>query len=476
MWKLALPVIIYLCYVNTVINGQVQFRVIRQWKFVNYTWPSTVKYANAVSSGLYIPENVIMAGITYYDNYYYVTMPRMKNGVPATLGRFTALPGLSTAPLVEPFPSWDFNKVGDCDVLQNVQNIEIDPKGMMYILDGGHTHSLLPNPVKNCPAQLIIFDINKNTTVLTHAFAQNVASQTDSFLYDLVIDGDFVYITDNSANDSGIVVYSKQHNRSWKIRHPTMRGDPSAQQFKVNEDVIDVRINIAGIALGPKVQQSKLALVVNEDREVYYCPISSLHLYSISTAVLKNESSSNNNRDFPGEVRDVGLKSSQSDGIIMTNHGVLFYGLLGDNSIAQWNSTTSFTKSQKILSRDVNYIQWTNAFTIDTNGTLTVLSNTLQKFVHGPLDISRYNFWLLSADIGQQSYLYDDPNFEYLPYEHVSTSTTPKPTTSVSSSALPTESESINEIDVNAEGSGNQQLLEFSAVFIGIIVWAFNHN
>ncbi|KAF5295221.1 hypothetical protein FQR65_LT10505 [Abscondita terminalis] len=475
MWKLALPVIIYLCYVNNLINAQVQFRVTKQWKFINYTWPSEIKYANAVSSGLYIPENVIMAGINYYDDYFYVTMPRMKNGVPATLGRFTALQGFTSAPLVEPFPSWDFNKIADCDALQNVQNLEIDPNGIMYILDGGHTHSLMQNPVKNCPAQLVMFNIKTHQTVKTHVFPQNVASQSNSFLYDLVVDDEFVYITDNSATDPGIIVYSKEHDRSWKIRHPTMHGDAKAQRFTVNEEKIDVKINIAGIALGPKIQQTETSIVLNQDREVYYTSISSLHLYSISSAVLQNESNSNNGAEYSGMVRDVGVKDSQSDGIIMSNHGVMFYGLLSDNSIAQWDSSIPFPKGQKVLSRDANYIQWTNAFTIDTSGNLTVLSNTLQKFIHGPLDISRYNFWLLCGQIGQQSYLYDDPNFEYVPAPTTTTTSTTTTTTTMKSTTWDDSNEINGTID-GQKGDARQKLLEFSAVLIAITVWVFNYN
>ncbi|KAF5285805.1 hypothetical protein FQA39_LY04266 [Lamprigera yunnana] len=395
-------------------------------------------------------------------------MPRMKNGVPATLGRITALPKTNTAPLIEPFPSWDFNKLDDCDALQNVQNVEIDPKGIMYILDGGHAHSLTEKPVKNCSAQLVMYDVNKNVTLSTYVFPDHVVSRTASFLYDLVIDGEFVYITDHVATDPGIVVYSKRANKSWKIRHPTMYGDPKAQQFKINDEVVDVKINIAGLALGPKSQRKSSELVLNQDREVFYTPISSLHLYSISTGVLQNESNFNNGLNFSGDVRDVGLKASQTDGIMMTNRGVLYYGLLGSNSIAQWNSSKSFQSSQVVLSKDASYIQWTNSFTIDTNGTITVLSSTLQKLIRGALDVNRYNFWLLSAEIGEKSYLYDDLTFEY-ERESSSEPSTKLTTPSSTAATKPTKAQ-INESvhETGHKGSGNQKILEVSLILLSI--------
>lgn len=470
MWKLALVLIVYLC---DVISVDVQFRVIRQWKFINYTWSNPEAYRSAMETGVYVPQNIVMSGINYYKNYFYIAMPRMKSGVPATLGRITALPGFGTAPLIEPFPSWDFNKLDDCNALQNVQNLEIDPSGKMYILDGGHTHSLMAKPAKNCPAQLVVYDLNKNMTISKYVFPENVAKRNESFLYDLVIDDDFVYVVDNSASDPGIIVYSIQAGRSWKIRHSaSMRADPSAQNFKINNHVVNVPINIASVALGPKIQRSDSGITLNQDRELFYCPMSSLHLYSISTAILQNEGNSNNDQEYPGQVRDVGRKASQTDGMIMTNQGILYYGLLSDNSIAQWNSSKPFASGQKILSRDINYIQWTNSFTIDTNGSITVLSNTLQSFIRGDLDTHRYNFWLLSADIGQQSYVHEDPSIIYKPV----TSTKPPlpvPSTTETSTAQSTMT-AVTKSD--QDGGASQQILELSVIIMAVSVWAFYSN
>jgi hypothetical protein len=72
---------------------------------------------------------------------------------------------------------------------------------------------------------------------------------------------------------AGIIVYSVKENRSWKIRNAkTMMADPSATQFAVNGITISAPINIAGIALGPEIRTSNDRVVVNEDREVYFCP------------------------------------------------------------------------------------------------------------------------------------------------------------------------------------------------------------
>lgn len=182
-----------------------KFYVIRQWKYVNYTWPSEEVFKTAVSKGLYVPENNVIAGVKYFDDHYYLTLPRMKSGVPATLARIKAGPAHDPSPNLEPFPSWEMNTVEDCEHLQNVQNIEIDQKGQIWILDGGRTETLT-RPVVKCPPRLLIFDIKSNKTTLVYTFPEDVAAKNGSFLYDLVVDntdGGYAYITDNSAEDPG---------------------------------------------------------------------------------------------------------------------------------------------------------------------------------------------------------------------------------------------------------------------------------
>lgn len=140
---------------------------------------------------------------------------------------------------------------------------------------------------------------------------------------------------------SGIVVYSAIENKSWKIRHDkSMRAEDTEAHFRVNGVDISAKINIAGIALGPKNNATG-------EREVFYSPISSLHLYSIQNTVLQ---SAKGVSQYQGDVRDVGRKISQSDGIIADNEGMLYFGLLGENSIARWNTSTDFASNQKVRS------------------------------------------------------------------------------------------------------------------------------
>lgn len=408
--------VLYVLHLAAAQQRGVQLHVIREWKYLNFTWPNEESYTRAIMGQQYIPENNVIAGLKYFEGYYYLTLPRMKNGVPATLTRVSAMDTLDTAPLLQPYPSWEMNTLNDCNALQNVQNIEIDAKGQIWIIDGGHTSTLFPQPIEHCPPKLVIYDIRSNRSTTIYSFPENVATKENSFLYDLVVDssdGGYAYITDNSGKDPGIIVYSVRDNRSWKIRNSrTMRADPTAAEFMITGTKVSSPINLAAIALGPKIHNPGSQVVISDDREVYFCPLSSRHLYSINTTVLKNEGNSNNGQEYNGEVRDLGIKASQTVGMIMDNNGVLYYGLLGDTSIAKWDSHVSFQSGQRVISRDPEYLQWPSSFAFDQEGNLLVVTNKLQRFIYDKIYLDQNNFRILSGRVGSKSYLYDS-DYEY---------------------------------------------------------------
>lgn len=388
-----------------------RFQVLYEWNYLNFTFPDKDSLMTAMSTGKYIPENSIISGIKYWDNYLYLTLPRMKQGVPATLCRIHAhTHNNDTEPLLEPFPTWAMNTEGDCEALQNVQNIEIDTSGKIWILDGGRTATMTKVPNTKCPPRLLIFDIINNRTVINYVFPPHITAN-GSFLYDLVVDevdGGYAYITDNSGSDPGIIVYSLKQGRSWKVRDDaTMRAQHDATEFHVSGTAISTPINIAGIALGPRTQGNETDQFVSTDRNVYFTPMSSYYLYSVSASQLRNE----RNPNISSKIRNLGRKSSQTDGILADANGTLYYGLLSDNSICKWESTkTPFTSGQKVIARDPTYIQWSDSFAIDDMGNLLVVTNKLQKYIYGQINLSEANFRILQSYIGVKSYLYGVPS------------------------------------------------------------------
>lgn len=88
-------------------------------------------------------------------------------------------------------------------------------------------------------------------------------------------------------------------NRSWKVReNNSMRANRDATTFAVNGTQVNFSIHIDGIALGPYYNPQtgdvnldnagSYSVEQNYERNVYYSPLSSYHLYSIPASRLRD--------------------------------------------------------------------------------------------------------------------------------------------------------------------------------------------
>lgn len=65
--------------------GNDNLRVAYQWNQIDFEFPSEADRAEAIRSGDYVAENVIPVGLEVYKKRLFVTLPRWKTGIPASL-------------------------------------------------------------------------------------------------------------------------------------------------------------------------------------------------------------------------------------------------------------------------------------------------------------------------------------------------------------------------------------------------------
>ena len=121
-------------------NGGKSPEIVYQWNIVEYEWPNEAVKQQEIDNKKYIPENSAINGIKLYNGTVYVTVPRLKPGVPSTLNVIIDAPAGSngSSHILRPFPSWEMQELGNCTALQRVQSMEIDPNtGYMWIVDTG---------------------------------------------------------------------------------------------------------------------------------------------------------------------------------------------------------------------------------------------------------------------------------------------------------------------------------------------------
>jgi hypothetical protein len=243
--------------------------------------------------------------------------------------------------------------------------------------------------------------------VRVFTFPETVISQ-DTELEDIVLDTDgsgYTYISDASDNDPGLIVYSWKENRPWKVRDSrSMRADPGVRSLSFNGVYVDINWNIAGLALSP--------VSYSGERRLYYSPLSSYSLFSIPTSVLKDETRAVG--DVSAYVKTHGRKTSLSEGMVMDSRGILYYGLLGENAIAKWDTNLPFEGNQIKIAQDNNLLQWPASFGFDSQlMNLTVVSNRLQNFLARQVHLNEPNCRIISAYTGSKSYLYQPTGFDY---------------------------------------------------------------
>ncbi|MFD1676449.1 L-dopachrome tautomerase-related protein [Alicyclobacillus fodiniaquatilis] len=330
----------------------------------------------------------------------YVSVPRWADGIPATMNRIVIKNG---KPLLEAFPSWDWNRPGKVTVLQSVLGYEIDERNRMWILDQG---KIAYSPSPDGSQKLIIWDLNTNQLLETITIPNEIAPYRTSFLNDLVVDNQhgFVYITDSGNGwpdhplDGGIIVYNMKTKKFRRVldKHFSTQNFPGFNFDIDNQTVFrhkPIRIGADGIAL-------------SADRStLYYCPVTGRNLYAIDTFLLRNFDTPL--KEISHAVRAVGSKGTTTDGMHADNRGNLFYTMLEGKGIGVYTPKTH--QFHKFVSDD--RMLWVDGVAFDQKGSIIFNNNRLHQMFNSPQTIDwsyPYNLiiWKEFVGPGVKSYLY----------------------------------------------------------------------
>lgn len=382
--------------------NQEKFQLVYDWNYVNFSWTNPEIYKQAVASKLYIPENNAIVGVKFHNERFYFALPKAKQGAPITLAWVKQYPDFNIHghnPLLTPFPSWKMNTDSDCKSLQNVQSMEIDRKGVMWVLDGRRIDH--HETSTKCPPKIVLLDLNSNGKMIKSYTVPNDICKHDScFLNDLVLDefdGGFAYITDTSS-DPGLIVYSRKHNKAWKARDKTMFAQDEAMNFTVHGYIHPHATPIDGIAM------SAPNSLDDPNRTVYYTALTGLNIYAVNSSVLRNEKLATS-QNFKNYIKDMGKKVGPSDGLMMDSEGDLYYGVLTQDAISKWDSKQDISTASTV-DQNTDMIIWPDSFGYDPFGNLYLVSNNIGYFLSEDISKENINFRLLKLYTGTCSYQY----------------------------------------------------------------------
>ncbi|CAG7715364.1 unnamed protein product [Allacma fusca] len=191
------------------------------------------------------------------------------------------------------------------------------------------------------------------------------------------------------------------HDRSWFVQHPSMKADPDALVINIEGKNYTFETALDGIALSNRDSNFST---------IYFSPLSSLNVFSISSETARQAGTSNQAgiQLKDSEVTLVGKKESQTDGMTIDANGVLYYGLLGMSGISGWNTTEArmTDANQVLVAQNDAELQWPDTFSIDTDGYLFANPNRLHRFFTKTSNFTEINFRVVRIFINSKSYMY----------------------------------------------------------------------
>ncbi|KFB53641.1 AGAP004549-PA-like protein [Anopheles sinensis] len=402
-----------------------QLKGVIEWKAADFVFPSETARNEALSSGRYVPENCIPLDMDVdYSNparsRLFVTIPRFVTGIPYTLGRVSRTQGPS-GPLIEPYPNAAIQERpenNNCQGIVSVFRVKIDECNRLWVLDTG---KIGENRI--CLPQLVVFDMKTDQIIHRYQIPADQLVCELSLLVNLLVDvqdpsplgscqNTKVYMADVTA--SAMIVYDMARGKSWRITNKQMYPNPDYGTFTISNESFDLMDGIVAMAMSPRIPSDNVVFSgygqnsnwrPSSDRLLYFHALASLTENAVRASVLHNDTMWEADVEAqPRAFRPIGIRPSQSVAEAMDSNGNLFFGLLSQNAIACWDSTTPYNPANmRIVSQNSEKLQFPSGVKIVRNRKgveeLWVLTCRFQKVMTGSLNTNQTNFRIQAIQI-----------------------------------------------------------------------------
>jgi len=394
------------------------------WKQLQFAWPNNQAEQDAIKTGHYIPENNLPLGLERWNNKMFVTVPRWKAGVAASLN-YINLDTAEKSPKLHPYPSWEANalpidvnpqhdktpsggrldaekatavvgELKDNATIISTFRIQVDACDRLWVLDTGLA-DILGNPKQVTPNAIVIFDL-KTDKLLRRFMIPKAQTKEDSFFANIIVDSEraecndaFAYIPDLGAY--GVIVYSFRDDHSYRVKHNFFHFDPLQGDFNVGGVNFQWTDGVFGMAVGP----------MNPDhtKDIYFHALASTKEFKVSNRVLQNQTHVTSPAayyDFKF-VGDRGSNGQSTAEVYDKQTGVIFYTQVNKDAIACWNVKRPYeTETQGLIDSDSHTLVFPNDMKVDTEGTVWVLSDKMPSYLYKELDPAAVNYRILMGN------------------------------------------------------------------------------
>ncbi|XP_051161772.1 protein yellow-like isoform X2 [Leptopilina boulardi] len=365
------------------------------WKTVDFEYESDEARNRARFEGSYIPENNLPLGLEVWEDRVFITLPKWKSGIPVTL---TTVPRYSTtkSPKLKPYPNWEWNNAGNCEGLTSVFRIQVDDCQRLWVLDSGKIE-ITNSSEQICPPAIFIFDLK--TDRLLHKYILPKDHIKEDCLYSNIIvdvrhgfcELAVAYISD--VFRFGVVVYDLLSDSSYRYEHHFFYPDPLSARYNLHGIQFEWTDGIFGMALSP--------LDIDQDRTIFFHPMSSFREFAVSTRVLKDKKTADECSDkFVPVGKPRANDYGQSSGSAIDRDGVMFFNMVTRDSVWCWDTRKEYIPENLgvIGTSNVSLI-FPNDVRMDheINQSVWILSDRLPMYLYGHLKSDDINFRIFRA-------------------------------------------------------------------------------
>ncbi len=276
----------------------------------------------------------------------------------------------------------------------SAQSVVVDPADRLWILDTG---SPLFQPTAYGGPKLVCVDLESDQVIQTILFPRDVAPP-GAYLNDVRFDlrrgrEGMAFITDSSdKGPNGIIVVDLESGESWRrLRdHPSTKAQGPSDFLPLVEGrpVLGIKMGSDGIAISA------------DGARLYYCPLASRRLYSVSTEALTDRSLDDD--VVATTVTDEGDKGGAADGLESDAAGNIYAANYEHNAILRRRADGKW----ETVAHDPRLL-WPDTLSVAADGYLYVMANQLHRQANYQKgrDLRRKPYTLFRVRIGAQPVL-----------------------------------------------------------------------
>ncbi|EDV42632.1 uncharacterized protein Dana_GF18090 [Drosophila ananassae] len=356
------------------------------------------------SNAPYIPYNNVPMGVTHFRGRLFVTMPRRRVGIPSTLNYIDlSRDGRDQSPKLLAYPNFALNQFNNsAENLVSVYRTSVDACQRLWFIDTGMLE--YPNNRQQIRRPSIwVVDLATDRVLKRFPIPENIA-ETGRGLASITVDVQarncddaYAYIPDLVYRRLG--VYHLADDRIWAFEHNYFNFDPLAGDLNIGGQTFRWDDGIFSTTLGPHQPDGS--------RSVFFHPMASTYEFVVSNKVLQQESNAARS-DHGNDFRVLGSRGPATQSTMHEydpKTGVIFFAEIQKNGVGCWKSSQPFTvENHGTVDSNARDMIYPSDLSIDDEGTIWVMSNSMPIFIYSTLDTNVYNFriWKQSTRLAKR--------------------------------------------------------------------------